>query len=215
MKIFAPLLCLAGLALTTAHGQAPLTLDEPAGQALVERMRAGGLVLFFRHADTSGMDCDSRYLLGERNGQRHLSEAGREQAQRIGAILRELDIPVQRPVLAGPVFRARDTAELAFGPERVEVSDSLLADDYASAGRRSVAWVIAEHRRLFGERPAAGSNRILIGHRTPGLRAVDDQVGREELTEGAAIVLEPARDGRFDVLGVIALAPVPAVGTEC
>ena len=43
------------------------------------------------------------------------------------------------PILTGPVFRARDTAELAFGPERVEVTDSLLADDYAG-GRWQ--WVV-------------------------------------------------------------------------
>ena len=66
----------------------------------------------------------------------------RLQAARIGPTLRTLGIPAKQPVLAGPVFRARDTAELAFGADTVRVTDSLLADDYAGAKLDSV---LAEH----------------------------------------------------------------------
>jgi hypothetical protein len=54
------------------------TLQEPQGRALVERLRRGGLVLFFRHADTTGMPCDRSYRIGDRAGQRNLSSDGRE-----------------------------------------------------------------------------------------------------------------------------------------
>ena len=210
-------LLILGLSLVAAAAAQPrpVTTSEPAGQALVERLRQGGLVLFFRHADTSGMSCDRRYRLDERAGQRNLSEAGRAQSEQIGAEIRALGIPVDHPVLAGPVFRARDTAELAFGRENVERSDSLLADDYASAGGRSVHWIIEEHRRLFSESPPPGTNRILVGHRTPALSAIGGRVGQEELNEGAAIVLDPIGNGQFDVLGVLALSPVEAGENRC
>jgi len=165
-------------------------------------------VLFFRHADTRGEPCDSTFRIGDRPGQRNLSPDGIAQARRIGARLAELGIPVDRPVLAGPVFRARDTAEAAFGAGRVLVTDSLLADDYA--GPR-LSWVIAEHRRLFSAPVAAGTNRVLFGHRTPAIMVAGDAVAGRALPEGAAIVVEPA-DRAFRLLGVLALAPIQGGG---
>src|SRR5262249_1367101 len=122
----------------------PFGPDSAEGAALVARLRAGGLVLFFRHADTQGQPCDRSFRVGDRAGHRNLPPRGRAQAAAIGARLQALGIPVALPVLAGPVFRARDTAEQAFGAASVTVTDSLLADDY-SGGR--LDWVLAEHRR--------------------------------------------------------------------
>ena len=191
--------------------RAQVTPDEPEGQALIENLRQGGLVVFFRHADTTGMPCDSLYRIGQREGQRNISEDGRRQSRQIGEALAALNIPIQEPILAGPVFRARDTAEIAFGAQRVEITDSLLADDYA--GSRGVSWIIAEHRRLFATPPSPGLNRILVGHRTPALMSVDGQVSRLELPEGAAIVMRPV-DGRSEVLGVISFIPPPNPGVD-
>jgi len=186
----------------------PLTTGTPAGQALVDRLRQGGLVLFFRHADTSGEPCDASFRIGDRAGQRNISAAGQAQARRIGEALAALDIPIAWPVLAGPVFRARDTAELAFGADRVRIVDSLLADDYAG-GR--LGWVVAEHRRLFGEAPPAGTNRVLVGHRTPAIMVVGEAIGGRALPEGAALVIAPDPAG-FSVLGILMLAPIPGGG---
>lgn len=192
-----------------AGGQelSPVTVQEPQGRALVARLRRGGFVLFLRHADTNGMPCDSSYRIGDRSGQRNLSPEGREQSRRIGEALRRLGIPVAEPVLAGPVFRARDTAEAAFGPERVRVVDSLLADDYA--GRR-LHWVLDEHRRLMSEPVPAGANRVMVGHRTPAIMVLGSSVGGRAFPEGAALVLEPGDDPR--VLGILMLAPIPDRG---
>ncbi|HEX2546987.1 MAG TPA: histidine phosphatase family protein [Ramlibacter sp.] len=181
--------------------------DSAAGRQLVERLRSGGLVLYFRHADTRGEACDRSFQVGDRPGQRNLSPAGRRQAAQIGPALQALGIPVQKPVLAGPVYRARDTAELAFGPEHVQVTDSLLADDYAG-GR--LAWVLAEHRRLMQEPVPAGTNRVLVGHRTPAIQVMGNAVGGRALPEGAAVVIEPGASGPRPI-GI--LAPVPTVGS--
>ncbi|MBL6455240.1 histidine phosphatase family protein [Belnapia sp. T6] len=177
---------------------------------LIDRLRRGGLVLFFRHADTGGEACDRSYRIGDRAGQRNLSPAGRAQAVRIGEAIARLSIPVTDPVLAGPVFRARDTAELAFGAARVAVTDSLLADDYA--GDR-LSWVLAEHRRLLAAPVPPGGNRVLVGHRTPAIMVVGDAVAGRAFPEGAALVVEPAGDGaRFALLGILQLAPIPGGG---
>ena len=124
------MLPLASPALAQARLEAVMP-ESDAGRALLARLRRGGLVLFFRHADTRGEPCDRSFRVGDRPGQRNISGAGRAQARRIGERLRELGVPVALPVLAGPVYRARDTAEEAFGADNIAVTNGLLADDFA------------------------------------------------------------------------------------
>jgi phosphohistidine phosphatase SixA len=187
----------------------PAGVGSAEGAALVARLRAGGLVLFFRHADTRGEPCDSSFRVGDRAGQRNISPAGRAQAARIGARLAELGIPVEWPVLAGPVYRARDTAEAAFGANRVLVTDSLLADDFS--GPR-LDWVLAEHRRLFSAPVATGINRVLVGHRTPAIMVAGDAVAGRAFPEGGALVIHPRGPGGFDLLGIVEFEPLPGGG---
>jgi phosphohistidine phosphatase SixA len=204
-------LFLAATLASPAYAQARLVAVAPEsaeGAALVARLRGGGLVLYFRHADTRGEPCDATYRIGDRAGQRNISPAGVEQSRRIGERLAALRIPLALPVLAGPVFRARDTAEHAFGAANVLVTDSLLADDYAG-GR--LEWVIAEHRRLFSAPVSAGANRVLVGHRTPAIMVVGDAVAGRAFPEGSALVIEP--DGTaLRTLGILEPAPLPGGG---
>lgn len=186
----------------------PVEPESAAGGALVAWLRRGSLVLFFRHADTRGEPCDRTFRIGDRDGQRNISPAGRAQATRIGQRLRDLGIPVGLPVLAGPVFRARDTAEHAFGAAAVVVVDGLLADDFA--GPR-LAWVLAEHRRLFSEPVPEGVNRVLVGHRTPAIMVAGEAVAGRAFPEGTALVIAP-QGGGFSVLGMLVLAPLVGDG---
>jgi phosphohistidine phosphatase SixA len=202
-----PALLLPGPAAAEGRTQ-PVPAEAPAGAALVDRLRQGGLVLFLRHADTRGEPCDRSFRIGDRAGQRNLAPEGRAQAVRLGARLVDLGIPLAEPVLAGPVLRVRDTAELAFGAARVAVTDSLLADDYAG-GR--LAWVIAEHRRLFAAPVPPGGNRVLVGHRTPATMVLGDIVAGRAFPEGAALVLRPGGEGTA-LLGVLIFAPLPEGG---
>ena len=203
------LLAWAALAqVASARPLSAVTADEPAGRVLIERLRRGGLVLFVRHADTTGMACDRSFRIGSRDGQRNLSPEGRAQARRLGEALEASGIPVAFPVLAGPVYRARDTAEEAFGGDRVEVVEGLLADDYAG-GR--LGWVLDEHRRLFTKPVPPGANRVLVGHRTPAIMVLGPQVGGSAFPEGSALVLEPRRPSP-ELLGILALAPIEGRG---
>lgn len=186
----------------------PVPAEHPEGAALVARLRQGGLVLFFRHADTRGEPCDSSFRLGDRAGQRNISPAGIVQSRQIGQRLRELAIPVALPVLAGPVYRARDTAEHAFGAANVTVTDSLLADDFSGS---RLAWVLDEHRRLFSAPVARGTNRVLVGHRTPAIMVAGDAVGGRAFPEGGALVIEPL-SSEFRVLGILMPAPIDGGG---
>ena len=133
----------------------------PDGQAL-SLLRAGGLNLYIRHAITDRTQVDTGRR-GDRAGQRNLSEAGRQQARALGAAFRALNIPVAE-VLTSEVFRAADTAELAFGQARVE--RDLIADDYTPGDAWEDARAVS--RRLAQpSRPAPGRVSHDADHRTP------------------------------------------------
>jgi phosphohistidine phosphatase SixA len=187
----------------------PVADDTAEGAPLVALLRQGGHVLFFRHADTRGENCDITFRVGDRAGQRNISPDGRAQSARIGARLAALRIPIERPVLAGPVYRARDTAELAFGAAQVVVTDSLLADDFSGA---RLDWVLGEHRRLFSAPVAPGANRVLVGHRTPAIMVAGDPVAGRAFPEGGALVIRPGGTAGFTVLGIIEFAALPGGG---
>src|SRR6185369_16874664 len=99
-------------------------------EILIAAIQDGGKVIYLRHATTDPNQPDSGKI-GDRAGQRNLTDAGRRLAQQLGPAFRTLRIPIDE-VFASPVFRARDTAELAFGADRVKVTMDLIADDYAS-----------------------------------------------------------------------------------
>lgn len=181
-----------------------LNIESDEGAALLERLREGGLVMYIRHADTSGQQCDTYNYSAGREGQRNISPAGREQAVELGERIEALEIPVEEPILTGPVYRARDTAELAFGVDRVSVTDSLLADDYA---RGRLDWVLSEHRRLFSEPITKGENRVLVGHRTPAQMIFGSVLSGTSLPEAGVLVLEPRGSEGTEMLGVLEIVP--------
>jgi phosphohistidine phosphatase SixA len=172
--------------------------------SLIAAMQKGGLVLFLRHAATVATQIDTGRL-GDRAGQRNLSPEGIRQAREIGESLRALQVPLAE-ILASPVFRARDTGELAFGADRVRVTMDIVADDYAGGG---VQKMVAETRQLLTTAPPDGQNRLLIGHRTP-LQLVTGQPFTDSmLPEGAIAVFSPG-GGAPRLVGTVTSAELAA-----
>jgi phosphohistidine phosphatase SixA len=77
-------------------------------------LRAGGVVIAFRHALAPGTFDPPAFRLGDCSTQRNLNDEGREQAKRIGAWFAARSLrPAQ--VRTSPWCRCVDTAQLAFG----------------------------------------------------------------------------------------------------
>jgi len=106
-------LILAAPALLLARRASAATAQGAEAAALVAALRAGGVVAVMRHGITDRSQVDTGDL-GNRAGQRNLSAEGRAQSLRTGRAVAVLGIPLGQ-VLTSPVFRARDTADLAFG----------------------------------------------------------------------------------------------------
>mgnify|MGYP002780574774 CR=1 FL=1 len=176
----------APLLLTGRAGAQTATGAEAA--ALVAILRAGNAVAVMRHGITDRSQVDTGDL-ANRAGQRNLSEAGRAQSLRTGRAVAALGIPLGE-VLTSPVFRARDTAELAFGV-RARVEDELTADDYTpdpALLRRRISWL-----RTRALRPSAPSaTDILVGHIVLLGMALGRSLAQSEYPEGAFAVFTPA-----------------------
>ena len=149
-------------------------------------MQDGGKVIYLRHAATNQKEVDTGRL-GDRAGQRNLSAAGIAQARALGNAFRTLNIPMGE-VLASPVFRARDTAELAFGTDRITITMDIVADDYAGSNLRAMLQATSRLLRAF---TPPGDNRILVGHRTPLELVLKRSFPDSVLPEGAMAVFVP------------------------
>lgn len=179
-----PLLALPLLALPAlARAQAAEFLSLEAALALLRGPVAQGLNLYMRHSVTDRAQADTGRL-DDRAGQRNLSAAGEALARNLGAGFRRHAIPVTE-VLTSPVFRARDTAELAFGPARIH--PALIADDYT---RRDPARDAAEVSALLAQ-PVAGGHRVLVGHIVPLGMILGRGISQAEFPEASLGLFRP------------------------
>jgi phosphohistidine phosphatase SixA len=166
------------------------TAQGEAAAALVGSLRQGGVVVMMRHGITDRSQVDTGDLT-RREAQRNLNEAGRAQSRRTGQAVAALGIPLGQ-VLTSPVFRCRDTAELAFGARSV-VEPNLTADDYTpDAGllRQRIAWT----RRRTARATAPGATDILVGHIVPLGMVLGRSLAQAEFPEGSMAVFAPGAE---------------------
>jgi phosphohistidine phosphatase SixA len=190
--LLAPLTALVLCAATVPAAAADL---DPA--TLVDRLRDGGLVIYMRHARTEADYADQVTAdPADCSTQRMLSEAGWQDARRIGATIRDLGIPVGE-VISSEYCRAWQTADLAFGSyAKTPDLNFAPAEDYTDAQlagmRDGVVPLLAA--------PVAGANRVIVGHDDP----FEAATGIYPEPQGVAFIVAPQGNGRFEVLGSIA-----------
>jgi phosphohistidine phosphatase SixA len=159
---------------------------------LIENMRRGGYVIYFRHGatDRSQQDVDFDNLANCAT-QRNLSDQGREQARDLGDAFRRLRLPVGQ-VLTSEYCRARQHAELSFG--RFETSKALnLSDPLEASVRQQNA---ATLRSLLATPPAAGVNTVIVSHQTN----IMDSSAVALPVEAGAVVFRPGAGGTSQTL---------------
>jgi hypothetical protein len=160
---------------------------------LVKDLRKGGFVIFFRHAATDWGQKDVSYLdFEDRSGQRNLSEAGKVDAASIGKAFKDLTIPIDS-VFVSPMWRCRDTAEIAFGryEKRMELFGKVPQQPGESAApAEERAQYRAVRIQMLSAPPMPGMNRVLVGQQDPMLPVIPG-LHRDELREGDALVIRP------------------------
>lgn len=173
-RFFFLLLFLTGLS-------TPNAAATEAGWAL---LRNGGQVVLLVHANAPGVGEPASFDIENCRTQRNLSDRGRQQARRIGALFAARAAPVG-DVLASRYCRTLETARLAFDgtPEPWEALD-LLPEDEVQATEQ-VATIVERIRDYSG-----AGNIILVTH-APVVTAITGARARE----GEAVIVAPIEDG--------------------
>lgn len=155
-------------------------------------LREGGCVLLMRHAQTEpGVGDPPNFTLGDCRTQRNLSEAGREQARRVGAAFMREHIKVQQ-VRSSAWCRCQDTAMLAFKKNTVwaPINSFFGTGDQDTQTREVIADVQS------WQRPR---NLVLVTHQV-NITALTGQF----VAMGEILITRPAREGGATALRVLA-----------
>lgn len=170
---------------------------------LLDLLRGGGYILYVRHGEaTVGEDqpyLNFLYCFTQRN----LSEMGRRQAIYYGQILRNLQIPINYPVLTSPFCRTIETAQLAFGRAGVQV-DPFWFEIYRLSGNLSDT----EQQRILNTLqsrleiiPPLGSNKVIVAHGFP------NGIGLGSIPNMGTVVVRPRGQGNgYEVVAKLSLA---------
>jgi phosphohistidine phosphatase SixA len=163
--------------------------------SVLDELRAGGLVIYFRHAQTDPAGAsDEEADLTRCATQRNLSAEGRSEAARIGKAFQALGIPVGT-VKSSPFCRCKETAQLAFGHFTVN-RDLYFAIGTSASDTTRFAQSL---RRLLSTAPARGTNAVIVSH-TANLR---EAAGIWPKPEGVAYIFRPWPGGAFEAIAVV------------
>jgi len=170
------------------------------GKALLSALRAGGHVIYFRHAQTDWSQSDHVEQAGDWEScdpkrVRQLSDEGRATAGAIGAAMRKLGIPVGQ-VEASPYCRTMETARLlGLGEVRPSLRIMNMLAARFVGGRDAL---IASARAAIGTPPREGMNTVLVAHGN----VVRDATGAYPGEAGAAI-FRPDGKGGFTLVALL------------
>lgn len=175
----------AGLGLSSLHSRAQSAPDVPA------LVRAGGVVVAFRHALAPGTFDPPQFRLGDCSTQRNLSEEGREQARRIGQWFTEQGLKPAR-VRSSPWCRCVDTANLAFGSSQ---SWAALGSPRGYSETTGQAHLTELRRELSAATRRAGQFEVWVTH----MFVLSDLV-QTNTSSGEALILRAGASGKPEVL---------------
>ena len=89
----------------------PIKADS--NQNLINELKKGGNLIFIRHAYAPGGGDPNDFNIDDCKTQRNLSNAGREQAKKIGSFFKDNNIPIDK-VYSSEWCRCKETASIAF-----------------------------------------------------------------------------------------------------
>ncbi|HUF26977.1 MAG TPA: histidine phosphatase family protein [Gemmatimonadaceae bacterium] len=166
-----------------------------ASRSVLALLQEGGYVIVLRHTATDHSAGDRG---SAREQQRNLTAEGERQARAIGEAIRHHGIPIG-DVRANPMYRNRETAELAFG--RMIVEQRL-------GGQRS-----SEYVRATMSEPVPEPRNLVLVTRIGVITSAFEGLGVPRIDEGDAIVVRPLGEGRCEVVAVVRVGQWMEIGS--
>lgn len=174
---------------------------EIKGLPLLAALRRGGLSLYMRHAVANvGSDQDFSKVARWWEDcmiQRNIAPAGREQARKVGAAVKALNIPIA-DIKVSQFCRVRDTGHaLALGA--VEVVEDL----NHVIGQRAGTDVNQMRYKLLATSPTAGRNNLYVSHTHGSPRNEERVMG--QIAEAEIVVFRPDGKGATEPIARISV----------
>ena len=192
--------CLLMVVVFVSASPASIAQDQLSGQALVDALRSGGFVIYFRHADTDwsqndNVTADGDWKSCDPSRMRQLSDPGRSVARGIGEAIGRLAIPVGR-VLSSEYCRAKETAQLMnLGPVTPTRSImNMLAAEWVGGAEAAAE----RARQELGRPPKPGTNTIIVAHGNLMRAASGAYAG-----EAGSGVFKPLGDNKFTLVAML------------
>ena len=186
------MLLFATIAFAVQASAVPVPSAELRGEELMKALRSGGYTVLLRHART---DRSVQEPMGtvpvERSAQRNLSPDGVRDAALMGAVFRKYAIPFGE-IIASPMYRARETAELAAGPPTITMALRVIPST-------------DEQAALVATPPKPNTNRLLVTHHFVIEKHVPG-IAPGEIAESEAAVIRATGDGKVMLVGRITLS---------
>jgi phosphohistidine phosphatase SixA len=183
------------LVLLGALAVAPRAFAADEG-ALWAQLRAGGLVVFIRHALTDpGAGDPPGFKLDDCKTQRNLNAQGREEAKRLGDALRRHAVPIAQ-VLSSEWCRCKETAQIVFGRyETWPALNNLFGRQENAAAQRGA---MLDRATLF----RGPGNLMLMSHGITIAAVAGVSPATSEM-----VLMRPAGGGKLELVGRIAISP--------
>ena len=172
---------------------------------LLPELKQGGYVLVVRHVATDNSQKDVYpFVFDDMKKQRQLSEEGRKMARDMGGALKALGIRFGE-VYTSKLNRAVETGKLLSGVSTVpvnELTDSGAGQASAMANPSGTnSKVGSAVRDLVNKAPAAGTNNLLVTHKTNIADAFGKNFG--DIKEGESLIYKPNPSGSSTFVGRI------------
>ena len=173
--------------------------SEPSSEksTLLDSIKDGGYVIYFRHATTErdyADQADPLMSLNDCSSQRKLSTQGIKESYEIGMAFAAKEIPVGE-IIVSEYCRSWKTANLAFG-EWTQKDSRLNFLPYEDYTKSHVELMKKNVMPLLSRAPLPGTNKVIIGHDDP-FEAV---TGIYPEPQGIAYILQPDGGKSFKII---------------
>ncbi|HET7848744.1 MAG TPA: histidine phosphatase family protein [Pseudolabrys sp.] len=170
---------------------------------MIAMLRQGGYVLVIRHGATDNGQKDVYpFVFDDMKKQRQLSEQGRQAARQMGDAIKTLNIPLGE-IYTSKLNRAIETGSLISGGRTIQVA--ALTDSGAGSASAmsepggSNAKIGKAIRDLVNKAPVAGTNNVLVTHKTNIADAFGKSVS--DVKEGETLIYKPGASGAPALVG--------------
>ena len=176
---------------------------------ILDLLRAGGFILYVRHGEATVGEDQPYFNFQYCYTQRNLSDYGRREAVYYGQMLRYWQIPIHSPIIASPLCRTIETAQLAFPTMHIQM-DPLWFAINRLGGTLSAAeqqQILKNVHSQLENKPPLGTNQVIIAHSFP------KGVGLGEIPNMGTVIVKPKGAGNgYEIVQQLSLADLATFG---